>query len=249
MYTHSISEGTPLPQAPPRRAAEGAAVAVAAEAAAKAAAAREQLAAAPIDVDNAVSVRANAEAKLSAWSARNEQRKANLALLRSAPDDQDGVETSEQVLAMHAADQKALRVYTRWWRTQLAGLGVPVRVLHRDVRTGVLPCQLLEVLTGRPLPHRREPKNRYHSLENLTAFLKAVKAEGIKVVNISAEDLVDGSNPKPILSLTQQLISRFAFERHARDSLRRRAARCPPSRHRPCIRRLQCDPMPHPDQP
>ena len=57
-------------------------------------------------------------------------------------------------------------------------------VLYEDVRTGVLPCKLLEVLTGKPIKHNANPQSRYHYLENSGAFLAAVAAEGVKLVNI-----------------------------------------------------------------
>lgn len=77
----------------------------------------------------------------------------------------------------------------------LAPLAVSINVLYEDVRSGVLPCRLLELLTGNAVPHNRSPKNRYHYLENQSSFLKAVAAERIKLVNIGAEGLTDNSNP------------------------------------------------------
>ena len=52
-------------------------------------------------------------------------------------------------------------------------LGASVNVLYEDLSSGVLPCRLLELLTGRKIRHRATPKNRYELLENASSFLQA----------------------------------------------------------------------------
>ena len=44
-------------------------------------------------------------------------------------------------------DAQQLRTFTRWWNSWLASLSLSVTDLCEDVRPGVLPIQLLEVLS------------------------------------------------------------------------------------------------------
>lgn len=51
-----------------------------------------------------------------------------------------------------------------------------------------------------PLPHPRGAKDRIQSIDNLNMVFAMLKSEGLRVVNISAEDIADG-NVKLILGL------------------------------------------------
>lgn len=58
--------------------------------------------------------------------------------------------------------------------------------LAEDLKSGTHLCALVEQLQGKPLKpawHQR-PASRHHSLENVTAALNAIEADGVKLVNI-----------------------------------------------------------------
>lgn len=58
--------------------------------------------------------------------------------------------------------------------------------LAEDLQSGTHLCALVEQLQGKPLKpswHAR-PASRHHSLENVTAALRAIEADGVKLVNI-----------------------------------------------------------------
>ena len=101
-----------------------------------------------------------------------------------------------------------IKAFTQWWRLKLARLGVTIDDLCAEIPSGVLPCRLMEALTSKPVKHNAVPKNRYQNIENHTAFLSAVAADGVKLLNIGPEDLLEG-NPKLICGLTWQLIRKY----------------------------------------
>ncbi|XP_014219845.1 filamin-A isoform X2 [Copidosoma floridanum] len=85
----------------------------------------------------------------------------------------------------------------------------PVLDLADDFRDGTRLCALVEQLTGKPLAKwNPAPVNQHHHLENVSTALKAVEADGVKLVNIGNVDIVNG-NLKLILGLIWSLIVRY----------------------------------------
>ncbi|XP_071442492.1 filamin-C isoform X2 [Hetaerina americana] len=95
------------------------------------------------------------------------------------------------------------------------GRGAEVRDLAADLCDGTRLVALVESLQKRRLKssgvHRR-PTNRHHCLENVTAALDAIAADGVKLVNIGNIDIVNG-NLKLILGLIWSLIVRYQIGR------------------------------------
>ncbi|KAJ6645290.1 Dystonin [Pseudolycoriella hygida] len=81
--------------------------------------------------------------------------------------------------------------------------------LFEDLRDGHNLLSLLEVLSGEPLP-REKGKMRFHMLQNAQMALDFLRYKKIKLVNIRAEDIVDG-NPKLTLGLIWTIILHFQF--------------------------------------
>jgi hypothetical protein len=104
----------------------------------------------------------------------------------------------------------ALQTFTRWWNSWLSERQLSITDLCEDIKPGVLPIVLLEILSkstcGR---YVKAPKTTFQRLENLNLFLEQLKIKSIKLVNIGAEDLAGGSR-KLVLGLTWTLI--LAFE-------------------------------------
>ncbi|XP_034249434.1 dystonin isoform X11 [Thrips palmi] len=79
--------------------------------------------------------------------------------------------------------------------------------LFEDLRDGHNLISLLEVLSGEPLPRERGSM-RFHMLQNVQMCLDFLYYKKIKLVNIRAEDIVDG-NPKLTLGLIWTIILHF----------------------------------------
>ncbi|KAJ1519276.1 hypothetical protein ONE63_004575 [Megalurothrips usitatus] len=79
--------------------------------------------------------------------------------------------------------------------------------LFEDLRDGHNLISLLEVLSGEPLPRERGSM-RFHMLQNVQMCLDFLFYKKIKLVNIRAEDIVDG-NPKLTLGLIWTIILHF----------------------------------------
>lgn len=96
-------------------------------------------------------------------------------------------------------------------------IGTPLD-LFEDVKTGTLLASLLEALhfpKRMPFKIHYEPKSCFEQLENLRNCLDFLEAEGVKLINISAEDLLAGK-PDLVLGLTWSLILQYG----AKDGLR-----------------------------
>ncbi|XP_050322440.1 dystonin isoform X13 [Bactrocera neohumeralis] len=79
--------------------------------------------------------------------------------------------------------------------------------LFEDLRDGHNLLTLLEVLSNEHLP-REKGKMRFHMLQNAQMALDFLRYKKIKLVNIRAEDIVDG-NPKLTLGLIWTIILHF----------------------------------------
>ncbi|XP_072153553.1 microtubule-actin cross-linking factor 1 isoform X31 [Bemisia tabaci] len=82
-----------------------------------------------------------------------------------------------------------------------------VNDLFVDLQDGLNLISLLEVLTGEHLPRERG-QMRFHMLQNVQMALDFLRFKKIKLVNIRAEDIVDG-NPKLTLGLIWTIILHF----------------------------------------
>ncbi|KAK3922888.1 Filamin-B [Frankliniella fusca] len=104
--------------------------------------------------------------------------------------------------------------FRNWVNENLRGSGMGhVADLAQDFQDGTKLCALVEALQKRPLRGWvRRPANRHQHLENVSCALKAVEADGVKLVNIGNVDIVNG-NLKLILGLIWSLIVRYQIGR------------------------------------
>lgn len=104
------------------------------------------------------------------------------------------------------------KTFTRWCNEHLAERGQHIDNLKEDLKSGLNLICLMEVISGKKLPkHNKHPRIAMQQLENLTIALNFIAAEGIKLVNISSEDLHDG-NIRLILGLIWTLILRYEIK-------------------------------------
>jgi Filamin/ABP280 repeat/Calponin homology (CH) domain len=82
--------------------------------------------------------------------------------------------------------------------------------MEHDFKNGVKLCALLEIISDKKMPMRinQHPRVPAQKLENCGMAIQFIGDEGLKLVNIGAEDIVDG-RLKLILGLIWTLILRY----------------------------------------
>ncbi|KAJ8710850.1 hypothetical protein PYW08_009365 [Mythimna loreyi] len=104
------------------------------------------------------------------------------------------------------------KTFTKWVNKHLKKVNRHVNDLFEDLRDGLNLISLLEVLSGEHLPRERG-RMRFHMLQNVQMALDFLRYKKIKLVNIRAEDIVDG-NPKLTLGLIWTIILHFQVSGH-----------------------------------
>ncbi|CAH3943773.1 unnamed protein product [Pieris brassicae] len=118
------------------------------------------------------------------------------------------------------------KTFTKWVNKHLKKVNRHVNDLFEDLRDGLNLISLLEVLSGEHLPRERG-RMRFHMLQNVQMALDFLRYKKIKLVNIRAEDIVDG-NPKLTLGLIWTIILHFQLRglkgyRDFREDVKRRS--------------------------
>jgi filamin len=86
-----------------------------------------------------------------------------------------------------------------------------------DFTDGIQFCNLLEVISGKSLPKwNKKPRIKAQKLENVANGLNFLEAEGIKLVGIGPQDVVD-PKLKLILGLVWTIILRYQIQRGEDD--------------------------------
>jgi filamin len=84
--------------------------------------------------------------------------------------------------------------------------------LEFDLDTGILLINLLEEISGKKIPgFNKQPKMRIQKVENNNKAVNFIASEGLKLVGIGAEDIVD-HKLKLILGLIWTLILRYQIQ-------------------------------------
>ncbi|XP_075678406.1 microtubule-actin cross-linking factor 1, isoforms 6/7-like isoform X9 [Dermatophagoides pteronyssinus] len=119
----------------------------------------------------------------------------------------NSVKKSSNVHKNDERDAIQKKTFTKWVNKHLIKVTKGVVDLFEDLRDGNNLISLLEVLSGETLP-REKGKLRVHHLQNVRTCLKFLENRKIKLVNIRADDIVDG-NPKLTLGLIWTIILHF----------------------------------------
>jgi filamin len=99
--------------------------------------------------------------------------------------------------------------FARWASQFLAKRGMNINDICADFGDGVKLCHLLEVLSSKSVgKFNANPRMRVQKVENIVLALRFVQNEGIRLVAVGPEDIVDGSR-KLILGLLWTLILRY----------------------------------------
>ncbi len=101
------------------------------------------------------------------------------------------------------------KTFTAWVNNLLTSNGhEPLRDLVSGLHGGVNLCLIVQELTHCEFAYEKEPKISFHSLSNVEQALKCLEQNHVRLVNISASDIVNG-NLKIILGLIWTLIVTF----------------------------------------
>jgi len=128
-------------------------------------------------------------------------------------------EEQKRQKAKRAADDSKLpawvltqkRTFTRWCNSFLVDRMIRINDFCDDFTDGVKLCNLVEVISKKKLNFNKAPKMRAQELENVSAALKFLGAQGIKIVGIGPEDVVD-PKIKLILGLIWTIILRYQIQ-------------------------------------
>ncbi|XP_052755419.1 dystrophin, isoforms A/C/F/G/H-like isoform X2 [Galleria mellonella] len=108
------------------------------------------------------------------------------------------------------------KTFAKWINSQLVKNDKPlVTDLFLDLRDGECLLSLLEILTAQQYKRERG-RMRVHHINNVNTALNVLDANGVKLVNISSNDVVDG-NPKLILGLVWSIILHWQVHYHLKD--------------------------------
>lgn len=110
------------------------------------------------------------------------------------------------------------KTFTRWANNVLSERMIKVESLVDDIKDGLKLHALIELLAEKTLPKvNQKPKMKLHKLENLNKCINFLtKEEGLKLVNIGAEDL-EGGDVKIVLGLIWTLILHYQISGDAKE--------------------------------
>jgi len=103
------------------------------------------------------------------------------------------------------------KTFTRWCNTYLVNRMLKVENLMTDLGDGKMLRALLEIISNKEIKINNNPKMRVQKLENLNASLEFLKREGIKLVSIGADNILDG-NRTLIMGLIWTIILRYQIQ-------------------------------------
>ncbi|XP_075984488.1 dystrophin isoform X7 [Anticarsia gemmatalis] len=108
------------------------------------------------------------------------------------------------------------KTFAKWINSQLVKNDKPlVEDLFLDLRDGEILLSLLEILTAQQYKRERG-RMRVHHINNVNTALQVLDANGVKLVNISSNDIVDG-NPKLTLGLVWSIILHWQVHYHLKE--------------------------------
>ncbi|NXG19659.1 UTRO protein, partial [Grallaria varia] len=97
------------------------------------------------------------------------------------------------------------KTFTKWINARFSKSGKPpIKDMFTDLKDGRKLLDLLEGLTGKPLPKERG-STRVHALNNVNRVLQVLHQNNVELVNIGGTDIVDG-NHKLTLGLLWSII-------------------------------------------
>jgi hypothetical protein len=117
------------------------------------------------------------------------------------------------------------KAFTRWMNTYATRKGIKIgEDLEDELKNGVKLALFMEAISGDSLGRiNKNPRMQIQSIENLNKSINFVKKLGIRLENISSEDIYEG-NLKIILGFIWTLILRFQVNDITEGQLRAKEA-------------------------
>ncbi|KAN0030275.1 hypothetical protein ACTA71_010037 [Dictyostelium dimigraforme] len=110
------------------------------------------------------------------------------------------------------------KTFTGWANNYLKERILKIEDLATSLEDGVLLINLLEIISSKKiLKYNKAPKIRMQKIENNNMAVNFIKSEGLKLVGIGAEDIVD-CQLKLILGLIWTLILRYQIQMSESDN-------------------------------
>ncbi|XP_025206146.1 dystrophin, isoforms A/C/F/G/H-like [Melanaphis sacchari] len=127
----------------------------------------------------------------------------------------DNMATMDNILVDEREDVQK-KTFTKWINSQLSKENHEViSDLFLDLQNGTKLLYLLEILTGIQIKPEKGCM-RVHHLNNVNKALQILEQNNVKLVNISSNDIVDGS-PKLILGLVWSIILHWQVDCHLKE--------------------------------
>ncbi|ELT88714.1 hypothetical protein CAPTEDRAFT_118724 [Capitella teleta] len=131
----------------------------------------------------------------------------------------NGYDSDEAVAPLELEPWVRIQSHTfaNWVNDKLRVLDLEVEDPAQDFRNGILLCRLMEVLQGGRIGRviNKKNVNHYEASGNLALAMEAMKKDGVRLVNIGAEDIA-GGNTKLILGMIWTLIRRYQIGSQSR---------------------------------
>eukprot|EP01121_Diplochlamys_sp_Union-15-3_P010441 TRINITY_DN2930_c0_g1_i1.p1 TRINITY_DN2930_c0_g1~~TRINITY_DN2930_c0_g1_i1.p1 ORF type:complete len:224 (-),score=36.15 TRINITY_DN2930_c0_g1_i1:25-696(-) len=87
-----------------------------------------------------------------------------------------------------------LKAFTNWCNHYLSERMLKIEDLTTDLSNGIILINLLEILSDKNISgYIKKPSLKLQKIQNLSIALNFLKNEGVKLVGISGEDIVDGN--------------------------------------------------------
>ncbi|WUR02827.1 alpha-actinin-like protein 1 (AIN1) [Vairimorpha necatrix] len=103
------------------------------------------------------------------------------------------------------------KTFTKWYNDKLKKGGFPlIQDIYKDLHDGVSLGNLLKCIVSSDISYNKKPFTRIQKVENLEILLRFIKKQGLSLINIGPEDIVD-CNKKLILGLVWTLISKLSI--------------------------------------
>jgi len=103
--------------------------------------------------------------------------------------------------------------FNAWVNSHLRDRGRKLEDLVDGLKSGENLCHLMEIISGKKLPKfKNNALHKIHQVGNCNTALKFIKTEGIVLVNVGPEDIVDGI-VKCVLGLIWTLILRYQINK------------------------------------
>lgn len=128
------------------------------------------------------------------------------------------VDSSSSDSGMETVDSRWIdiqqRTFTGWVNTHLKSRNMKCQDLIHDLQDGLMLINLMEIISAKQVcpNYNKRPKIKAQKLENCGWVLKFLKDEGLKLVAIGPEDLVDPKR-KLILGLIWTIILRYHIQK------------------------------------